>query len=896
MDQPKVYEFAKEIGMETLVLMDKIRHWKLPVKSHMAELAPEIIDQIRQKLDEESGVKKKKKVAKKKTKKVAKKKTEKVTKKKTKTQVAKVKGTKKVAQTKKTGKKKTVIRRKKSDIEKQAVENQLSEKQVVEKENEILIQKVDQAVIQPPESEISVDNKQTAKTSESPPSASRKREVKMTEQGPISGVKSDISRRNVVGKMDLSKIEKQGVGGRFQKTNTRNIRAGFVAAEDPSMLAMPEEQDSSHRRDKDKRKRLINVSTPSKKDHEQVVPSFISSEFKKREIVFQPKKKRIATNVADFKRTEITTPAAHKRVVKIYGTMKVSDLADFLGAKGQQLIKALMQNGVVCNVNTDLDFETISLIVPEFGYEAENVFKSDDELIGMAAFGDLNAEKVGRPPVVTVMGHVDHGKTTLLDTIRKTRVAKGEAGGITQHMGAYRVKTKIGECTFIDTPGHEAFTAMRARGANATDVVILVVAADDGVMPQTLEAVNHSKQAGVPIIVAVNKMDRPDANPERVKQQLSEHELVPEDWGGSTLFVPISALKGEGIDDLLEQVSLLAEMQELKANPKRSATGLVVESRVEKGQGNVATLLVQDGTLTSGQHVVIGQIACRVRQIFDESGEKIESAGPSYPVEIVGLPESPMAGDTFDVCKDEKTTERIAEQRAHEHLIERQSEQKPPTNLEEIFSEVKTGQLKELPVILKTDVAGTGEAIRSMFGKISTDEVKIKVIHHGVGGISVSDVLLASTAGGLIIGFNTRPDSNARIEARQRAVEIKTYSVVYNLMDEMKAAMSGLLDPDVVEKVLGRAEVRNVFNIPKAGTIAGSFVVEGKITRGSSLRLIRNGTVVYTGKVSSLKRFKDDAKEVASGYECGIGIENFNDIKENDEIEAFFEEEVVRTV
>ncbi len=895
MEQPKVYEFAKEIGIETLVLMDKIRHWKLPVKSHMAELAPEVIDQIRQKLDEESGVKKKKKVAKKKTKKVAKK-AKKVAKKKVKTQVTKVTETKKVAQTKKAGKKKTIIRRKKSDIEKQAVETQFSEKQVIEKEDELLIQKTDQAVVQPPESEVSADNKKATKDPESPPSTSRKREVKMTEQGPISGVKSDISRRNVVGKIDLSKIEKQGAGGRFQKTNTRNIRAGFVAAEDPSMLMMPEEQDSSHRRDKDKRKKLVNVSAPPKKDHEQTVPSFISSEFKKREVVFQPKKKKIATNVADFKKPEITTPAAHKRMIKVYGTMKVSDLADALGIKGQQLIKALMQNGVVSNVNTDLDFETISLIVPEFGHEAENVLKSDDELIGMAAFGDLSAEKVGRPPVVTVMGHVDHGKTTLLDTIRKARVAKGEAGGITQHVGAYRVKTKIGECTFIDTPGHEAFTAMRARGANATDIVILVVAADDGVMPQTLEAVNHSKQAGVPIIVAVNKMDRPDANPERVKQQLSEHELVPEDWGGSTLFVPISALKGEGIDDLLEQVSLLAEMQELKANPKRSATGLVVESRVEKGQGNVATLLVQDGTLTSGQFLVIGQVACRVRQIFNESGKKIKSAGPGHPVEVIGLPKSPMAGDSFDVCKDEKTAERIAEQRAHEHLIKKQVEQKPPTDLEEIFSEVKTGQLKELPVVLKTDVAGTGEAIRSLFEKVSTDEVKIKVIHHGVGGISVSDVLLASTAGGLIIGFNTRPDNNARIEARQRAVEIKTYSVVYNLMDEIKAAMSGLLDPDIVEKVLGRAEVRNVFNIPKAGTIAGSFVVEGKITRGSLLRLIRNGTVIYTGKMGSLKRFKDDAKEVASGYECGIGIENFNDIKVSDEIEAFFEEEVVRTI
>ncbi len=904
MDQPKVYEFAKEIGIETLVLMDKIRHWKLPVKSHMAELTPEVMEQIRQKLDEESGVKKKKtkkKIAKKVTKTST---TKKKKKKKTTTQAAKVVKKPKSAQTKKTVTKKTVtkktiIRRKKSDIEKQAVEKQVIEKQAVEKPEEILTSEKAQTPIHQPTPPVGSDKQEAKTTPEKTPAStsSRKREVKMTEGGPISGVKSDISRRNVVGKMDLSKLEKQGVGGRFQKTSTRNIRAGFVAADNPSMLMVPEDSDfSSQRRDREKRKKLVNVPAPSRKADEQAPPSFVSSEFKKREVVFQPKKKKIATNVADFKKTEITTPAAHKRVIKVHGTMKVSDLADALGIKSSQLIRALMKNGVVCHIHGDMDFETISLIVPEFGYEAENVLKTEDELIGMAAFGNLTAEKVERFPIVTVMGHVDHGKTTLLDRIRKTQVTEGEAGGITQHMGAYRVKTKIGECTFIDTPGHEAFTAMRARGANATDVVVLVVAADDGVMPQTVEAVNHSRQADVPIIVAINKMDRPDANPDRVKQQLAEHELVPEDWGGSTLFVPVSALKGEGIDELLEQVSLLAEMLELKANPKRSATGLVVESRVEKGQGNVATLLVQDGTLTSGQYVVIGQMACRVRQIFDESGKKIDSAGPSHPMEVIGLPGSPMAGDTFDACKDEKTAECIAEQRVQERLHEKQARQKAPTSLEDIFSEIKTGQLRELPVILKTDMAGTGEAIHSMFEKISTDEVKIKVIHQGVGGISISDVLLASTAGGLIVGFNTRPDNNARSEARERSVEIKTYSVVYNLIDEMKAAMSGLLDPDIVEKTLGRAEVRNIFNVPKVGAIAGSFVVDGKITRNSLLRLIRNGTVIYTGKVSSLRRFKDDTKEVASGYECGIGVENFNDIKVGDEIEAFFEEKVVRTI
>jgi translation initiation factor IF-2 len=925
LNQPKVFEFAKEIGIETLVLMDKIRKWDLPVKSHMAELSPEVIDQIRDRLDEESGAKKK---AKKKTtkKKVATKKaaTKKTTKKKTTKKAASKEGeptAKKTSAKKKT--KKTVIRRKKSEVEELAAAEAAAEAEAaaaVAAQEAAAAEAADAAstvtaapatpeaisAVQEPEAEPQASTpaaveptKEAEPTStpdgdSTPAVSARKREVRMTEGGPVSGVKSERPRRNIVGRMDLSKLEKPA--GRPQKTSTRNIRTGFVMANTPEVMPPSDEADrfSQRGKDKDKRKKLAPVPGPSKKDTEQEPPSFVSSEFKKREVVFQPKKKKIATNVADFKRTQITTPAAHKRLVKVYGSMKVSDLADELGIKTPQLIKTLMKSGVMANINTELDFDTISLITPEFNYEAENILKTDDELVEQAAFGDLDATPLPRAPIVTVMGHVDHGKTTLLDNIRKARVAEGEAGGITQHMGAYRVKTGIGECTFIDTPGHEAFTAMRERGAHCTDIVILVVAADDGVMPQTIEAISHSKAAGVPIIVAMNKMDRPDANPDRIKQQLAEYELVPEDWGGSTQFVPVSALKGEGVDELLEQVSLLAEVNELKGNPKRSATGVVVESRVEKGKGNVATLLVRDGTLTAGQHVVIGEIACRVRQLFDESGKKIDEAGPSHPVEVIGLPGSPLAGDSFDACKDEKTAERIASQRAEQKRKEREAKQAAPTNLEDLFSKVKSGEMKELPIVLKTDVAGTSEAIRSMFDKISTDEVKIKVIHHGVGGISESDVLLASTAGGFIVGFNTRPDNAARAASKERNIEIKTYSIVYKLMDEMRLAMAGLLDPDIVEKALGRAEVRDTFTVPRVGTIAGSFVVDGKITRNSLLRLIRNGTVIYTGKISSLKRFKDDAKEVASGYECGIGIENFNDIKVGDEIEAYHEEEVAR--
>ncbi len=913
MDQPKVYEFAKEIGIETLVLMDKIRKWDLPIKSHMAELSPADMEQIRAKLDEESsgGKKKKKKTTKKKAakKKTAKKKTAK--KKTTKKATTKKAATKASTTKKTTKKKKTVIRRKKAEAPKEepkqekvaaAPEEAPETKPVTPAAPEKVAEttppvqaKAEETAAAPVEAKETKESKETATedSSSGAPSA-RKREVKMTEGGPVSGVKSERPRRNIVGKMDLSKVEQKRDNNRPQKTSTRNIRPGFVAANQP-MQPTPDDSDRfSGRKDKDKRKRVVNVPGPSKKDQEQAPPSFVSSEFKKREVVFQPKKKKIAANPAEMKKTEITTPKAHKRVVKVYGTMKVTDLADELGIKAPQLIKTLMKSGVMANMNTELDFDTISLIAPEFDHEAENIQKSDNELVEAAAFGELDAEPIPRSPIVTVMGHVDHGKTTLLDTIRKARVAEGEAGGITQHVGAYRVKTSIGECTFIDTPGHEAFTAMRARGASSTDIVILVVSADDGVMPQTIEAISHSKAAGVPIIVAMNKMDKAGANPDKIKQQLAEHELVPEDWGGDTMCVPVSALKNEGVDELLDQVSVMAEVLELKGNPKRSATGIVVESRVEVGKGNVATLLVRDGTLEAGQNVVIGEISCRVRQLFNEAGVKIDSAGPSHPVEVIGLPDSPKAGDPFDACKDEKTAERVAEQRREARRIEQVEAQQAPKNLEDLFSKVKAGDMKELPVVLKTDVAGTGEAIRGMFDKISTDEVKIKVIHHGVGGISESDVLLAATAGGIIIGFNTRPDNSARAASRERGIEIKTHSIVYKLMDEMKAAMAGLLDPDLVEKAMGRAEVRDTFSVPKIGTIAGSFVVDGKITRNSLLRLVRDGTVIYTGKISSLKRFKDDAKEVASGYECGIGIENFNDIKVGDEIEAYIEEEVAR--
>jgi translation initiation factor IF-2 len=490
------------------------------------------------------------------------------------------------------------------------------------------------------------------------------------------------------------------------------------------------------------------------------------------------------------------------------------------------------------------------------------------------------------------MGHVDHGKTSLLDAIRNANVASGEAGGITQHIGAYSVKTEDGSIiTFLDTPGHEAFTAMRARGANATDIAIIVVAADDGMMPQTQEAVAHAKAAGVPMIVAVNKIDKPGANPEKIKQQLTEMEIVPEEWGGNTIFCEVSALKKTGIKELLENIKLLAEVAELKANPEKSGTGLVIEAKLEKGKGAVATILVKDGHVNIGDYIVAGQMKGKVKSLTNDKGERVETITPGLPVEVLGLEGVPGSGDRFDVVADEKTAEEVVNVRKQQAL---DSVVAKKITLEDMFSKVTQGDLKEFNIILKSDVHGSLEAIQGMINKLSSVEVKNKIIHAAVGGVTENDVMLAHTSKGIVIGFNVRPDNNAQAKAKQLGVEIRTYSIVYEMVDDLKKAMTGLLTPQVVEKVTGTAEVRNIFSVPKMGVIAGCFVSTGKIQRSNMLRLVREGKIVYEGKVGSLKRFKDDAKEVAEGFECGIGIENFNDIKVGDIIESYMKENIAR--
>lgn len=899
MSQPKVYEFAKELGMETLALMDKIKAWKLPVKSHMSSLTDEQIDEIKNRLSEESGGKKKKakkKVVKKKAtkkKKVAKKATTTVVKRSTKASSGKTETTSGSTTKKTTATKKKVIRRKAGgeDVdEAQASKARIVKKATTQDPSQIIDLKDD--ATKKEELEQAAAEAQAVETQAE--GAQAQAEAKSTD-APAEQEKAASSRKGkIVGKIDLSKVSGPSHGGAGRpasgnlRSQPRNLRAGYIAAPDPMAPYVEEEKDRGPKKDDKPKKK-----TPGAKTEQEAPPAFTAADFRKREVIFQPKKKRLNVGRGEVKKTQITTPKAHKRVVKMYETITVDELARQMNLKAPQLIKSLIKNGVMANMNTALDYDTVSLIVPDFGYEAESLYKSESEVVDSVAFGELDAEKQPRPPVITVMGHVDHGKTTLLDSIRKANVVSGEAGGITQHIGAYQVMTDSGhDLTFLDTPGHEAFTLMRARGANVTDVAIIVVAADDGVMPQTVEAINHAKAAEVPIIVAVNKMDKQGANPDRVKQQLMEHQVVPEEWGGDTVFCPVSAISGDGISDLLEQVYLNAEILELKANPKRSGTGIVIESRMEKGRGNVATLLVQDGTVKIGQVVAAGKTMGKIRSMFNDKGESVKETGPGKPVEITGLNETPQAGDRFDICKDEKAAEDLIEKRKDE---ERQaSSGAPAKSIDEIFAKVTNSDRKELPVVLKGDVAGSVEAIKGSFDKVNTDEVKIKVIHAAVGGISESDVLLASTSNGVVFGFNVRPDSAAEKLSKEKGVQIKCYNIIYEMLDDVKKLMSGLLSPDEVENVLGRAEVRDTFSVPKAGTIAGSFVIDGKVVRNSKVRVIRDGRVIYDGVMNSLKRFKDDAKEVATGFECGIGVENFNDIKVGDVLEAYEIQQVAR--
>ena len=585
----------------------------------------------------------------------------------------------------------------------------------------------------------------------------------------------------------------------------------------------------------------------------------------------------------------MTVPKAIKRVIRIAEVIAVGDLSKRMGVKGGELIKKLMEMGVLVNINQLIDADVASLVAGEFGYEVEKVSLERQDLLERKE--DLPEQLKPRPPVVTIMGHVDHGKTMLLDAIRKTNVVGGEAGGITQHIGAYDVELEKGHVVFIDTPGHEAFTAMRARGAQVTDVVVLVVAADDGMMPQTKEAIDHARAAKVPMVVAINKIDKPTANPEKVKKDLSEYELVPEQWGGNTLFSEVSAKQKTGIKELLDSILLQAEVLELRANPDKPARGVIIESKLDKGRGPVATLLVQEGTLKTGDAFIAGSHYGRVRAMLNDKRQKMEEALPSTPVEVVGFTDVPEAGEAFIVVSEERMAKQISLHR-QEKIREKELSKLSRISLEELYDKIKKGEVKELNVIIKADVQGSIEAVKEALTKLSTDAVKVNILHDAVGGITETDVNLASASNAIIIGFNVRPGPKAQSLSEQEHVDVRTYSIIYDAITDIRNALEGLLEPTYKEHILGRAQVIQVFSIRKVGTVAGSLVTDGKVVRGSHARLLRDSVVVFDGRIVSLRRFKDDMKDCNQGLECGIGIENFNDIKLGDVIESYEFEEV----
>ena len=612
---------------------------------------------------------------------------------------------------------------------------------------------------------------------------------------------------------------------------------------------------------------------------------------KKNKFAEQQKGKKLPDKNQKLQQKPAQKPKPVQLKITVPDTISVTELASRMKTAAAEVIKKLMAMGMMVSVNESIDYDTAYLIADEFGIKVEKevVVTLEERLFDESA--DAEEKLKPRAPVIVVMGHVDHGKTSLLDAIRHTNVTAGEAGGITQHIGAYRVNVGEREITFLDTPGHAAFTAMRARGANLTDIAILVVAADDGIMPQTVEAINHAKAAGVNIIVAINKIDRPGADPDRVKNELTKYDLLPEEWGGDTICVPVSAIRGDGLHELLDMVILSADMLELKANPDRAAKGVVIEARLDKGRGAVATLLVQNGTLHNGDIIIAGTSVGRVRVMTDDKGRKINAAGPSVPVEIMGLSEVPEAGDIFNAVADERMARELAEQRRAKKKEEEQSGTK--VSLDDLFAQIESG-IKSLNIIIKSDVQGSAEAVKASLEKLSNDEVKVNVLHAVAGGITESDVMLASASNAIIIGFNIRPDKNALDIAAREKVEIRNYRIIYECIEEIEAALKGMLAPTYKETVIGRAEVRNAIRVPSVGTIAGSYVLDGKVARNALVRVVRDSVVIAEDKISSLKRFKDDAKEVLQSFECGIGLEKFNDIKVGDILEAYIMEEVAR--
>ena len=740
-----------------------------------------------------------------------------------------------------------------------------------EKKKQLEEQKAKAEAAKPKEEKPAAEKTAPAKTA---PAAEKKPPARSTSEQPrkYTGVPKKQDNRGGRGHAPSNQTRGRGNGPRRDVVESF-LKKPPVVPEKDEQAAKPGRSYQENQKNKDRR------HTKNKWDDKDKV--FLNKERRKR-------------NQSRKRRKNVSTAVERKKAITMGESISVKELSEKIGIAVNDIIKKLMAMGIMATINNELDFETAAIIADDFGISIEKkAVKTYEEKLSDEDIHDDETNQLPRPPIVTVMGHVDHGKTSLLDAIRSANVTQQEAGGITQHIGAYTVNHDGKDITFIDTPGHEAFTSMRARGAQVTDVAILVVAADDGVMPQTIEAINHVKDAKVPMIVAINKIDRPDANPDRVKQALAEHNVLVEEWGGDTIAVPVSATKRTGIDTLLEMITLQAEMLELTANPDTKARGTIIEAQLDKGRGPVATILVQKGTLRVGDSIVAGTAFGRVRAMTDHRGERVEEAGPSIPVEIQGLSSVPLAGDVIYAVADDRLAKQVAEERQDNIKIE-QNKATSKVSLDDLFSHIKEGDRVDLNLIIKADVQGSVEAVTQALEKLSTDQVNVQVKHGGGGAISESDVMLATASGALIIGFNVRASANASDLAEKEDIDIRTYRVIYDAIEDVQAAMKGLLAPEFKEVTIGRAEVRAVFKVSGVGTIAGCYVTDGKITRNADITVVRDGVVVYTGAVQSLKRFKDDVKEVNTGYECGIGIQNFNDIKEGDILEASIQQEVIR--
>lgn len=893
----KVYELAKELGKDSLTLLDELKKLKIDVKSHMSSLAADEALRAREALlppQKTSATKKTKAKTKTKAASTATKATSTTRKKKTASTAKSSEEPSTSADSASTGAAPVLRRRRGSTevitqiqdstpYEEYNTESKLSSEETLSPENEKV--ETENTLDASTDSQTTTPNESFESTHEPQKDEALPGKEAYTPPKPSLQFADKIAAKNLL--KVLERPDKDKPSSSTSNTKLQITQPDLPGTQKKPSKATPRVFNLS----KEDLDRLAEDEAFRKKTGGGLGDKFIKPEdvkfddYRKKEVVFLPKRKKVPTGKA-LKKTQITTAAAHKRVVEIRGTITIQNLALQMGVKANDVIRKLMQMGLPASINQSIDFDTTVLIAQEFKHEVKDVsFKESDIFKGKESESTSTENLVEKPPVVTIMGHVDHGKTTLLDAIKNSNVVDTEAGGITQHMGAYTVEQNGKLITFIDTPGHEAFSLMRARGANTTDIVIIVVAADDGVMPQTREAISHAQAAGVPIIVAVNKIDKPGANIDKIKQSLSELNLLAEDWGGQTMFVPVSAIQKTNLDQLLEAILLNSELLELKADPTMRAQGIVLEAKLEKGRGSVATLLVNKGTLKVGDYVVCGLTLGKVRAISDYKGDSIKEIKPGMAGEIIGLDSVPVAGDSFNVAPNESDAKKILENRTNEARAKESASKK--VTLEDLFAQVQTEGLKELKIVLKADVYGSVEAIKESLIKASTEKVKVNVIHAAAGGVTESDVLLASAAGALIIGFNVRPDSKALKTAEKEHVEIKSYSIIYNLLDEIKLSMTGLLDKTKVEKFLGRAEVRQIFSVPKLGVIAGSSVTDGKINRNANIRLLRDSKIVYEGKLCSLKRFKDDAKEVATGYECGIGIENYNDIKTGDIIEAF---------